>query len=42
MTIGKSYKWVNVRSGEVEVFDEDDLVPTDPHALSWDRHATLS
>ena len=42
MTIGKSYKCVNVRSGEVEVFDEDDLVPTDPHALSWDRHATLS
>ncbi len=41
MTIGKSYKCVDVRTGQEEIFDEDDLVPTDPEAVTWDRHAPV-
>lgn len=41
MTIGKSYKCVDVRTGQEEIFDEDDLVPTDPEAVTWERHAPL-
>ena len=40
-TVGKSYRCANARTGETEIFDEADLVPADPDATSWDRHAPL-
>lgn len=42
MTIGKSYKCVDVRSGQAEIFDEEDLVLTNPNAVTWDRHAQVT
>lgn len=41
MTVGKSYKCVDVRSGKEEIFEEDDIVPTDPNVLYSDRHVPL-
>ena len=41
MGIGKSYRCVDIRTGGEEIFDEDDLVPTDPEAVTWERHAAL-
>lgn len=42
LTLGKSYKCVKVNSGEQEVFDENDIVPTNPDPLfTADRHRPL-
>ena len=42
LTLGKSYRCVKVGSGEQEVFDENDVVPTNPDPLfTADRHKPL-
>ena len=39
LSIGKGYRCLNLRTGEVEFFSETDIVPTDPNVLTGDRHA---
>ena len=38
LSVGKSYRCIEVRSGQQEIFDEDDVVPTNPEVTSSDRH----
>jgi hypothetical protein len=42
LSVGKSYRCLNLRTGEVETFSESDIVPTDPNVLTSDRHDPLS
>ena len=43
LTLGKSYKCLKLRSGEQEIFEENDLVPTNPSSLySTDRHQLIT
>lgn len=41
LTVEKQYRCVNIRTGEQEIFDENDIVPTNPLILTSDRHAPL-
>jgi hypothetical protein len=41
LSIGKGYRCLNLRTGEIEFFSETDIVPTDPNVLTGDRHAPL-
>jgi len=42
MTAGKQYRCINIRSGEEEIFDENDIVPTNPNVTTGDRHVPIS
>lgn len=42
LSVGKGYRCLNLRTGEVEFFSENDIVPTDPDIVTGDRHAPQS
>ena len=39
LSVGQSYRCVDVRSGQQEIFDQDDIVPTNPEVVSSDPHS---
>lgn len=39
LSIGKGYRCLNLKTGDIEFFSETDIVPTDPNILTGDRHA---
>ena len=41
LSVGKSYRCIDVRSGQQEIFDQNDIVPTNSEILSSDPHLTL-
>ena len=42
MTLAKCYRCANVRSGEIAIFDENDIVRTNPNVFYSDRHVSLA
>ena len=38
LSVGQSYRCIDVRSGQQEIFDQNDIVPTNPEVISSDRH----
>ena len=39
LSVGQSYRCVDVRSGQQEIFDQYDIVPTNPEVVSSDPHS---